>query len=757
MNKTAILSLTALLAVSSYASGNLSSAFGRESVYVKAAGQSDELKVTADRLAADRVSGSLVASGNVNAVSHPYRLITDELSRDAERRYVLSEPTTLTTCTNEECCLHWRVTGNAEFVERRHVIFRNMWVRMFEVPVMWLPYWYYPLDTDYGWRVMPGYMSKWGAYLLTKYVYHIAGDPSGEEGAFALRGNTRFDLRAKNGVALGQSLGWRLGDFGTGKFKVYYAWDDDHSRYDRHWSDNRKWNYQNWGSTVPSERYALMLSHRWEATERDVVRGRAAYFSDSHFSSDFLRQSLLSKRNTFVAEKGNELAWEHNETLFGLGMSVTGPLSQFAGGVARLPEAYIDVLPQPVFSLPVNYESQTYVGYYDRRPKVNGRRSSANAYSYIPGQWAEYNTFRLDTYHRLTLPMKYADVLSVVPRVGVRGTYWGDSGYENISGETRAGSSGDDMSRFIAEGGITFATRGVAWINDRWQHMMEPYLDVLAQEAEYSGDGFGKGGKKRPYVFDYMDASIDWQDQFAGRSRNLPYSWYGVTPGFRNTLRRTDERGHMRTVFDVDGYASVQFNKTRYTDGDRYHRLARLGDPNYGRHAPYVVPGMRTRWFPSDDIALAVRAEYDTHRNKLAMADVEWRQVVNRRLQYFVDFLQRDYRRWDFSSSPYRAKSMRSDEFNMVHFSFADVGFEYELCEAIAIGPYMRWDLRDGKLDEIGSWFDYRTDCLGFRLQIAYEDEYTRIDGSEYDHDWRVGFYVYLRAFGPSWGNVMGD
>ena len=65
--------------------------------------------------------------------------------------------------------------------------------------------------------------------------------------------------------------------------------------------------------------------------------------------------------------------------------------------------------------------------------------------------------------------------------------------------------------------------------------------------------------------------------------------------------------------------------------------------------------------------------------------------------------------------------------------------------------------LRDGKLDEIGSWFDYRTDCLGFRLQIAYEEEYSRIDGSESNHDWRVGFYVYLRAFGPAWGNVIGD
>ena len=749
--------MTALVAVSSYATGSISGAFDTDRVYVNAVANTEELKVSADRVAVDRVSGALVASGHVNAVAHPFRLMTEELSRDADKRYVLSDPTMLTTCTNDTCCLHWRVTGEAEFAERRHVIFRNMWVHMWEVPVMWLPYWYYPMDTDYGLRVMPGYLSRWGAYLMTKYVYGIAGDTSGEEGAVGLGGATRFDLRAKNGIALGQSLNWSLGNLGTGKFKVYYAWDEDHSRYDRNWSNTSKWNYQNWGSTVPRERYSLELRHRWDVTERDVVRGQASYFSDSYFPQDFLRQTLLSPRNRFVGEKGNELAWEHNETLFGLGISVTGPLSNYAGGLARLPEAYIDILPQPVFGLPLNYESETRIGYLDRRPKTNGRKSAVNSYSFVPGPWAEFNTFRLDSYHRITAPMKFGDVVSVVPRVGFRGTYWGESGYENLTGNARAGASGDDISRLIAEGGVTFTARGTAWINDRWQHMIEPYADVLAQEAWYSGDGVGAGGNKRPYVFDSIDASIDWRDQFAGRSRNLPYSWYGVTPGLRNALRSADDRGHLKTVFDFDAYAAVQFNETGYTAGNKYHRLAKLGDPNYGRHAPLIVPGGRIRWLPAKDVSLAFRAEYDTQQDRLALADFEWRQALSRRLSYNVDFIHRDYRWWDFSSTPYNPTEMRTEDFNWARFAFIDIGFEYEVCDAIALGPYMRWDLRSDEVDEVGSWFDYRTDCLGLRLQVAYQNDYKRIDGSECDHDWRIGFFVYLRAFGPEWGNVMGE
>ena len=55
--------------------------------------------------------------------------------------------------------------------------------------------------------------------------------------------------------------------------------------------------------------------------------------------------------------------------------------------------------------------------------------------------------------------------------------------------------------------------------------------------------------------------------------------------------------------------------------------------------------------------------------------------------------------------------------------------------------------------DEIGAWIDFRTDCLGFRFSVSYENDFTRVDGSRYDHDWNFGFFVYLRALGPTSGN----
>ena len=63
---------------------------------------------------------------------------------------------------------------------------------------------------------------------------------------------------------------------------------------------------------------------------------------------------------------------------------------------------------------------------------------------------------------------------------------------------------------------------------------------------------------------------------------------------------------------------------------------------------------------------------------------------------------------------------------------------------------------RENELDTVGCWIDYLTDCLGFRLIVEYDNDYTTIDGYTVEDDWSIGFYVYLRALGASSGDVFG-
>lgn len=709
------------------------------------------LSVTADRMAADNITGTLVASGSVRAVAHPVCLLSELVTKKGDV-YEFSDPTSITSCTNDADHLHWAITGEVTYRDREYITVRNLVLRAWGVPIAYFPYWRHPLNTDYGLRVMPGYTSRWGAYLLTKYVYGIAGGFG--EGEWGLRGSTRFDMRTKNGLAFGQGVKWQLGDFGRGKFKVYYAHDLDADHYDNHWDAPRKYHYMNWGSKVHDDRYGMMLEHLWEPTERDTVRVRGSYYSDSHFRRDFLRDGIFGSRNRFLGHDGNEAAWEHVESGFGSGLSVAGPLNDFYGGVARLPEAYFDIMPTPVpWVGAVNYESSTRAGFLDRNYAKYGSRETATPFRYSPGEWADYQAFRFDTYHRLTLPFRVGDVVSVVPRAAVRGTYWSDTGVPPEDGYGRSGSTGDGAWRSIVEGGATFSARGTAFIAEGWQHMVEPYFDVLAQEAEYHGLGSGE----RPYYFDSIDGSRDWLDQFAGRSRNLPYSWYGVTPGLRNAIRRADDSGRMKTVFDLDVYAAIQFNDTSWTDENRFHRRARHAeDPNYGRHAGAVFPGLRLRWFPADDCALLARAEFDPENKRVAYSDIAWRQSLTRRLKYELSFGSRDHRIWDYASSPYDDAEQRNEDFNWAKYSLASIKIEHEITDALAWGPFLRWDCREDELDEVGAWFDLRTDCLGFRFSVSYENDYRRIDWSKSDDDWRFGFYIYLRALGPDSGSLFG-
>jgi len=687
---------------------------------------------TADRIAADNVTHALTASGHVVAADGPFTLRSEHLTRDVDGTMLFHDPTCATTCTNEVGHTHWNISGEIAYKSEDYVLLRNMVLRFYEVPVFWLPYLYYSLDGKCGFQFMAGYTGQWGAYLLTKYSYHLLGGPVRDETTYWLDGATHFDLRYRLGIGFGEDLKWNLGDFGSGKFNFYYARDLGLGD-----NEDDRWHSPS-SDEIGKNRYSFNLDHRWEATERDTVFLRAFYFSDSYFLEDFRRRTSLGTWNNIYSYESSGIFWEHLENDYAFGAEVSGRLNTFYEMTGRLPEVYFDVNPMPVFGLPVNYETENRLGYLRRNPAEYGSSNVLNPYSYNPGIWAEYKAARFDTYHRLTAPFQICDdVLSVVPRIGYHGTFWSDSGTADLSGlypSTKEGA----LFRSILEGGMTFAARGEGWVNDEWRHMVEPYFDVLAQKAWFAGSG------DRPYVFDSIDASVSWEDQFAGRSRNLPYTYYGVTPGVRNAWEVLSEQGNLRQVVDFDAYAALQFGATSFLGENDQHKLAEVGKPNYGKRDLYVAPGARLRWMPTDDISFLGRAEYDLDNNTIAAADAGWQHKVCDDFKYNVTYALRDFRCWDFSSSPIASY----EDINNARFHLIYVGFEHQLCDWFAWSPFVSWDIREQGLDRIGSWFDFLTDCLGFRFLIEYESEYTRVDGYRREADWSVGFFIYLRAFG---------
>ena len=294
--------------------------------------------------------------------------------------------------------------------------------------------------------------------------------------------------------------------------------------------------------------------------------------------------------------------------------------------------------------------------------------------------------------------------------------------------------------------------RGRADFGD-WTHTIEPYVDVLVQDASYSGLSEGA----RPLKFDAYDGSFDWLDQFGGRSRNLPYSWYGVTPGVRNAFYRRDEDGYRRPVLDFDLYCRIQFNDTDWTSGDLNKCLpVNPEDPNCGGKGDAVyVPGLRARWMPVKDAQLGACAEWNGESDTIAYAAVSLKHRLNDKFNWEFAYSRRDNRWWDYSASA--TGGTLEDRFNWTKLSYAQLSLEHDVCDLFAWGPYISYDCDLKELDRIGTWFDLRTDCLGFRVYAEHQTGYTRVDGSKYLADNRFGFFIYLRALGPALATPLGE
>ena len=696
------------------------------------AGGFEELNFSGGTLTANRKTGETVATGNIKATSGVYSFFTDRFTRSADGVYDLGENAMFTTCTNAYDDLHWKVTGRIVYDTDVSVTGSNLWLYYEDIPVFWLPWFYYPLNTNYGFRFLPGYTKRWGLYFLSGYVYDIheefGSSPVG------LGGSTYLNLRKENGVEIGQTIRWRIGESGKGKIKAFYAWDDDYDRYYRHWSNSSKYNYANWGSHVERERYRILLEHRSDFTERDTFNVRAQYLSDSRYLRDFFRDD--DRRESVPA---NEAWYEHRENMWAAGATISGPVNDFYGGVAKLPEVWMAVEPQPLFELPVNYESQTRAGYLNRQ---YAKYASSNPmfrydpYIGIAGRGADYQAFRADSAHRVTMPFLVDDIVSIVPRAGYRATWWSDSG-DGSAAWTKAAD--DAVYRGVAEIGVTFSARAHAWTDNGWQHTFEPYLDYSFQDAH-----FGSDDDRRNYVFDNYDGSVDWLDQFGFEGRGLPYSWHGIRPGVRNYFRKRDENGMTREFLATDLYAAVPFCDESYQSG----KDAMPGYPKkredgfYNRH-DCVVPGFMMRFTPSNRFSFTSRTEYDLDSEKVAYADLNMEHTVSHDFSWRVGYIGRDHRIWDYVPSAHH-------RWNYQYSNIISIGFKHDVCDWFAWGPFVRWDARCGELDETGAWFDILTDCLGFRFAVNYENGVRRIDGSKFSSDMEVAFAIYLRALGSS-------
>lgn len=626
--------------------------------------------------------------------SKDFGVYAKQMARTEDGLY-LADDVSVTTCTNTFDHLHWRVAGDARLKDGDYVEIYDGVPYAFGVPFFYFPYFYRALDVNYGVRVYPGYTSRWGGYVLLSYKLNIyrSEKPDGP----IIDATSHLELRSKRGVGVGESIEWNLKRWGEGELSAFYFWDTKPR------DDN---DGQNWSSTIPSERYKLQITHSTDITPRDLFLLRAKYLSDSEVMNDFFEKAHRDESIPI-----NFTSYEHREHALAAGVTVSGPLNDFYGGVARLPEGWLDIVPTPVFNTGINYESQTRAGYLERHAAYYDRATNP-LYQYYPGVWADYQTARGNTAHRLTYPLKFFDAVSLVPRAGYQGTYYQTS------------DTGDSLYRHAGELGAETSMRIVSGWDNGWRHTIEPYLDYSWQPVDWSVDG-----KNGAYMFDRIDRSFEWLDQFGMDGVWLPYNWHGVRPGVRNLFQTKSEKtGAPRTVLDVDTFAAIQLPNSSTSDAE----------PNINDDGARMV-GMKTIFSPIESFQSRAVAEWDTKEERFAYVDLGAQYKLNKKFSAGAGYMARDHEVYDFNPA-------LLPQWNRVDQSVVYTGFTHELTDAWAWSMFVRYDTDIGALDEVGGFLQYSLDCLVFQLRSSYRPPYKRFDGSERDSDFRISFIVWLRA-----------
>lgn len=645
----------------------------------------------------------------------------DSVARDDDG-IIHAKNATVTTCTNEPSAWHWAIKGQVRAKDREFVEMRNATGYLFGVPILWFPYYYRDLNTDYGWRFLPGYTGKWGAFLKTGYVYPIAGSADRQS---LLYGKSVLDLRSEYGVGVGQEFTWssvsESGISQNGRFAVYYA---------NHHED-QKFEDSNWSSSYDTHRYTIGFQQHFGFSPRDFLFIKGEYLSDSDFRTDYNELAVRSS-----AQPQSIINYEHRENTWVTSLAAAGPLNVFYAGVRRLPEFRLDTLPQPVFGLDrLTYESQTSMGYFHRQPaKIDS--ATSDRYSWQTGNWAYYDTFRLDTRHVIRRPFTLAEGITFTPRLGWRGTYYTDS---PVSGS---------LFRSLFELGATLQAR--YWKDyESFRHSFTPYLNfTYVPGSEYDAED-------QPYAFDYRDMEYEWRDRFNADGLTPTHRYTGLRFGVRNLLQKRAPKS-LSEWLNLDLYGvhvfKTQDHWVRWTHRQQpgretYTRRAR----RYEEETGFRVVGLDGSWKPFRNLTISSDVQYDPEKSNLAFFDINAKLKVSA-LTLYVGYLYRDHDVYD------------TYWYDVVQDSVFYGGLIHHICDMFDWSGYIRYNTERSELEEIGGYIQYNLDCISFRIITDYIPAYYSEDRVRHGSDFRLAFSMSLRAFPQQededwmmWGNLSNN
>ena len=451
-----------------------------------------------------------------------------------------------------------------------------------EMPVLRLPYLYQSLNRENAFSITPGYRSVWGGYLLTTYTFPLTDK---------IGATLRLDYMANRGVGVGISTRWAPKEDGGknwGRFTAYGLRDSG--------TDINKTALAR--ETISPGRYRVSLQARQYLTDDIYASVNINKLSDTRFLQDFSESEFV--RNPHPDNVVSLTKFSDNYTMTLLARK---QVNEFFDNTESLPEAALDINRQPLLGSKVFYEGATTAGVYNRN-FANG--STVSDYGYT----------RFDTFHQFLFPHTYFGWLSIVPRVGVRGTWYSETGGYAPSGtsgttpvltSTAQQAATTTMNQLVQTGSLfrpvfnagveaSFkASRAYedvqsrAWGLDGLRHIVQPYINLSSVNTDSNG--------KLIYQIDRFERSSQLPsiDFPSFSSVDSITDWNILRVGARNRLQtRRDD-----TTFnwlELDSYLDIRLQRPDFGSLD----------PDPGRYSNFVN---RLRWTPLPWVALSTDAQ----------------------------------------------------------------------------------------------------------------------------------------------------
>jgi len=309
------------------------------------------------------------------------------------------------------------------------------------VPVFYYPWYRRSLKTHpNNFVFVPGYRSLYGPFLLTSYNWYWNEQ---------LDGTLHLDLREKRGVGIGPDFNYKWpGTLGIGTFKSYYTYDKEPGV-----------DFEN--QPIDNERWRLWYTHQAVLRTNLTAKVAVRWQSDSQVIRDFFESEYRKNVEPSTFAEVDQL-WS-NYSLNLLGRVQVNP---FFETVERLPDLKLSGVRQQIGGSPLYYETENSVAYLSRRIPTPGSN--------------DFQAFRADTYHQVTLPHTFFGWMNIAPRVGGRFTHYGQAegnGARTTEEDRAILNTGAELT--FKASALWPAVSSRFWEVDGLRHIVEPSLNYV--------------------------------------------------------------------------------------------------------------------------------------------------------------------------------------------------------------------------------------------------------------------------------------